>query len=113
MHRIAYLEEGAFFGELSLFDNYPRTATVAAETAAAMFCLDAVPFEAFLAKLGPDAMVRFYKSCAEDMVSRFRALNTDYINSQQQLWKLAMQKPAEAVSNESKAAEVSQKPASK
>jgi CRP-like cAMP-binding protein len=96
MHRIAILEEGAFFGELSLFDKHPRTATVAAESVCQMFYLDAERFERFLEDRGSDAKIRFYRQCAEELAQRFRILNSDYINSQQLLWKYALRKSDES-----------------
>lgn len=90
MHRIAYLETGNNFGELSLFDNSPRSASVCAETDCYMFYLDSQKFNEFLQKKGQDIKVRFYKTCAEDLVARFRNLNNDYIISQQLLWKYAL-----------------------
>jgi CRP-like cAMP-binding protein len=96
MHRIAILEEGSYFGELSLFDKHPRTATVAAESVCQMFFLDAEKFESFLEQRGPDAKVRFFRQAAEELAQRFRTLNTDYISSQQLLWKYALRKSDES-----------------
>ena len=92
--RLALLEEGANFGELSLFDNAPRSATVAAETVCYLFSLDADSFNKFLAEAGDDLQVRFFKTCAEELAVRFRRLNGDYINSQQLLWKYALRRDA-------------------
>ena len=95
MHRLAYLEEGATFGEISLFDNAPRSATVAADTHCYVFCLDAETFEEYLTSAGDDARIRFYKTCAEEMSERFRSINSDYIISQQLLWKYALRRTDE------------------
>jgi CRP-like cAMP-binding protein len=92
MHRIAMLEEGSNFGELSLFDPAPRAATVAAESICHMFYLDIAKFESSISAFGPEACVRFYRTCAEELAARFRILNADYINSQQLLWKHALRK---------------------
>ncbi len=96
MHRLALLEEGSNFGELSLFDQAPRTATVSAETTCHMFYLDATVFAEFLDQNGDSAKVRFYKACAEELVGRFRNLNSDYVSAQQLLWKYALRKPEDA-----------------
>jgi len=96
MHRIAYLDQGANFGELSLFDQAPRSASVAAEAVCHLFHLDADVFATYLTKAGEGPTSRFYKACAEELVSRFRKLNTDYITSQQQLWKYAFTKDKQA-----------------
>jgi CRP-like cAMP-binding protein len=94
MVRLAILEEGAAFGELSLFDSAPRSATVAADNACYLFQLDADAFSQFLADAGDDLQVRFFKTCAEELAMRFRMLNRDYINSQRLLWKHALRKTA-------------------
>lgn len=92
VHRLARLEKGTSFGELSLFDSAPRSATVSADTTCYLFQLDAPSFEAYLDVSGDNAKARFYKKCAEDMSERFRILNSDYINSQQLLWKYALRR---------------------
>ena len=90
--RLAVLETGAYFGELSLFDAAPRSATVTAETTCQVFVLDAEPFDNFLAQKGENLQLRFYRTCAEELVDRFRKLNNDYISSQHMLWRYAFRK---------------------
>lgn len=90
--RIATLDTGAHFGEFSLFDHTPRSATVTTETPCQVFVLEADRFEEFLAQLGDEIKVRFYRSCAEVLASRFRQLNNDYIHAQNLLWKHALRK---------------------
>lgn len=90
--RIATLDTGAQFGEFSLFDHAPRSATVTAESACRMFVLEAQAFEKFLSQKGDEVKVRFYRTCAEVISSRFRKLNNDYIHAQQLLWKHALRK---------------------
>lgn len=92
MVRLAILEEGSPFGEMSLFDSAPRSATVVAESKCWLFQLDAAAFNEFLHKAGPDLQVRFYKTCAEELAARFRVLNSDYINSQRLLWEHALRR---------------------
>jgi CRP-like cAMP-binding protein len=87
--RLAVLEAGAYFGELSLFDTAPRSATVTAETSCTCFVLDAQPFHDFLNLKGDNLQLRFFRTCAEELVDRFRKLNADYINSQHMLWRYA------------------------
>ncbi len=89
LSRLAVLEAGAYFGELSLFDTSSRSATVTAETSCHCFVLDAEAFHQYLTKSGENLQLRFYKTCAEDLVDRFRKLNSDYINSQNMLWRYA------------------------
>lgn len=92
MVRIAYLETGAAFGEMSLFENAPRSASVGAITPCYLFYLDVAVFESFLNEVGADAQIRFYKTCAQHMSERFRLINSDYIVSQQLLWKYALRR---------------------
>ncbi|NRA44795.1 MAG: cyclic nucleotide-binding domain-containing protein [Oligoflexales bacterium] len=95
MIRLAYLETGAAFGELSLFDDVPRSATVVAESSCYVFSLEEGPFNSYLDGRGDQLKARFYKKCAEEMVSRFRQQNSDYIISQKLLWAYALRKDEE------------------
>ena len=90
MHRIAYLDQGTSFGEMSLLDRASRS--VIGETDCFLFHLDASVFENFLEAAGDNLKSRFYKTCAEDLSERFRAINSDYITSQQLLWKYALRR---------------------
>lgn len=87
--RLAVLESGAHFGELSLFDSAPRSATVTAETTVQCFVLDAAEFASFLESMGENLQLRFFKTCAEELAIRLRNLNSDYISSQNILWRYA------------------------
>ena len=79
-------------GQLSLFDTAPRSASVMAESVCHMFYLDEKAFSGFMNQSGSDIKIRFFKTCAEDLVARFRQLNGDYIAAQQLLWKYALRK---------------------
>jgi CRP/FNR family cyclic AMP-dependent transcriptional regulator len=102
MLRLTHLESGSAFGELSLFDPWPRSATVIAETPCYLFFLSETAFSQFLDQEGENLQVRFYKKCAEEMVERFRSQNQDYVNSQLLLWQQAMQSPSEKASRSEK-----------
>ncbi len=95
LYRLTYLEEGSNFGEMSLFDNAPRSATVSCENECYLFELDTDVFMKFLETKGLDLKCRFYQTCAEELVSRFRQLNTDYLQSQKLLWRHALRLPSE------------------
>lgn len=90
--RLTMLEEGASFGELSLFDQAPRSATVVCESICHLFHLDAEKFIRFLEEQGGELQVRFYKTCAEHLAERFRTLNHDYLESQKLLWAHALRR---------------------
>ena len=90
--RIATLQKGAQFGELSFFDDSPRSATVVADTECHLFSLDAREFTKFLDKSPPEVKIRFYKKATEDLSHRVRNLNAEYLTSQQMLWKYVLRK---------------------
>ena len=92
MIRLAYLEQGDVFGELSLFDDTTRSATVTSEIPSEMFYLDITKFNSFLDSEQDDLKVRFYKKCAEEMAERFRLQNNDFILAQNLLWKYGLRK---------------------
>ena len=92
MHRLALLEAGAIFGEFSLFDSAPRSATVGCESSCFLFSLDAEIFENFMTKEGDNLKSRFLQKCVEELVERFRNTNADYLISQQLLWKYALRR---------------------
>lgn len=96
MRRIALLEEKSSFGEMSLFDDAPRSATVVAENTCHLFHLSKEAFHEFLESSKNDAALRFYQTCAEDLVERFRKLNSDYIKAQQLLWTHALSREKRA-----------------
>lgn len=90
--RLTYLEPGASFGELSLFDDAPRSATITAESTCTLFSLEQKGFQDYLNRKGDNLKARFYQKCAEDMTERFRKQNDDYIISQHLLWKHALRR---------------------
>lgn len=62
--KLATIGPGSFFGELSLLDREPRTATVTAETAMRLFVIDPKSFEALL-KNSPTFSRRLLEGLAE------------------------------------------------
>lgn len=90
MHLLAYLEEGNDFGELSLLDDAPRSATVIAEMPCKLFYLDAADLRNQLEALGDHVKADFYEHCAREIAYRLRVQNSDYIIAQKLLWKFAL-----------------------
>lgn len=90
---VAQLQEGSFFGEMSLIDDQPRSATVKALTNCQLFFISKEVFQQFL-KLAPTLQIRFQESCIRLLVGRLRELDDSYVTSQYQLWKTVMKREA-------------------
>lgn len=90
---VGQLRKGNFFGEMSLIDNNPRSATVKALTNTYVFHISKEVFNQFLAQ-SPNTMLKFYENCVRTLVSRLRELDDNYVISQYQLWKVALKKEA-------------------
>ena len=93
MYDIGQLRAGSAFGEMSLVDNNPRSATVRALTDCHLFFLSREAFQKFLST-SVDLRLRFYESCIRNIVQRLRQLDESYVISQYQLWKTALKKEA-------------------
>jgi CRP-like cAMP-binding protein len=92
---VGQLRSGSFFGEMSLIDDNPRSATVRALTDTQLFYVSKDAFMGFLSR-SSDLQVRFYTSCIGNLVKRLRDLNDDYVISQFQLWQVALTKEGES-----------------
>ncbi len=90
---VGQLRGGNFFGEMSLVDENPRSATVRALSNCYLFYISKDSFVAFLDR-SADLKVRFFEACVKTMVGRLRELDDNYVISQYQLWKTALQKEA-------------------
>jgi CRP-like cAMP-binding protein len=90
---VGQLRAGSFFGEMSLVDENPRSATVRALTDCHLFYISKDSFETFLGS-SSDLKTRFYESCVKNLVGRLRELDDNYVISQYQLWKTALKKEA-------------------
>jgi CRP-like cAMP-binding protein len=90
---IGQLRKGNFFGEMSLVDNNPRSATVKSLSECELLYISKEAFQALL-NHSPATKVRFYESCVKHLVARLRELDDNYVISQYQLWKIALKKEA-------------------
>jgi len=88
---VGQLRSGNFFGEMSLVDENPRSATVRALTDVQLFYISKETFNSFLER-SSDLKLRFYGACVRSLVARLRELDDNYVISQYQLWKVALQK---------------------
>lgn len=86
MHRA-----GTFFGELSLIDDNPRSATVTALSDCTLYYISKDKFMELLNQ-SADVKIRFYEACLKEIVNRLRDLTDNYVVSQYQLWKTAIKK---------------------
>lgn len=91
---IGQLRAGSFFGEMSLLDENPRSATVRAMTNCSLFYLSKESFLSLLDQ-NPDLKLRFYSDAVRNLVARLRELDDNYVISQFQLWQSALRKDTE------------------
>lgn len=90
---VGQLRRGSFFGEMSLIDNNPRSATVKALTDCQLFLINKEAFHRFLNQ-SAEIKLKFYDSCIKTLIGRLRELDDNYVISQYQLWKVALKKEA-------------------
>lgn len=88
---VGQLRKGSFFGEMSLVDNNPRSATVKALADCQLFYISKEAFTRFLNQ-SKDIQLRFFEACIKTLVGRLRELDDNYVVSQYQLWKVALSK---------------------
>jgi len=69
---LARAEAGDFFGEISLFDRSPRSATIQAETDVALYVLDREHLH-LLIEVNPRAAAAFFRSLVYVFIERLRA----------------------------------------
>ena len=77
---VATLEAGDFFGELSLFDQGPRSADVIANTDSVLFKLPAGEFQKMVAA-EPELAAPFLTAVCKTVAARMRADNKRYADS--------------------------------
>lgn len=90
---VGQLRQGSFFGEMSMIDDNPRSATVRALTPCTLFYISKESFMTFLSE-SHDRKLRFMESCVRLIINRLRELDDNYVVSQYQLWKTALLKEA-------------------
>ncbi len=81
---LSMLPAGAFFGELSLIDNLPRSASVTSVEDTEIFELSKADFDRLLSEEIVIAMT-FYRNCLNETFSRFRNAIANYAFSQHDL----------------------------
>ena len=69
---LARMGGGEFFGEMSLFDKSPRSATVQAEADSMLLCLDRASLQQ-LVEVSPRAAAAFFYALVEAFIQRLRA----------------------------------------
>jgi CRP-like cAMP-binding protein len=90
VYEVCHLGRQSHFGEMSLVDDQPRSATVRALIPTTLFHIDKVVFQKILDSR-PEMKIRFLENCVQDLVHRLRDVDENYVVSQYQLWKSAMQ----------------------
>ena len=73
---MAQLKEGGFFGEMSLLDDLPRTATVTANTPMVLFAINAADFGRFLDE-SPSVLRSILRTVSERLRSAEKAPSYD------------------------------------
>lgn len=94
-NKLATLGQGKSFGEMSLIDKRPRSATVATDTRTVVYHLDGTVWDNAMQN---DLRLRcqFFENCAMILSSRLRELDDEYILSQKQLWRIAISRAVSA-----------------
>lgn len=92
---IGQLGASNFFGEMSLIDDNPRSASVKTFSETDLFFISKESFNAFL-DTSPQLRLSFYANCVKTLVNRLRDLDDNYVASQYQLWESALKKESRA-----------------
>jgi len=89
VYDVGQIGAGGFFGEMSLIDEHPRSATVRALLPSRLLHVSKDRFMALLDS-NPGMKNKFHENCIKDLVKRLRELDENYVISQYQLWKTAI-----------------------
>lgn len=90
-HDVGQLGHGNFFGEMSLIDENPRSATVKTLTEASLFYISKSSFMGFIDPV-VDRKMNFLINAIRTLVTRFRELDENYVVSQYQLWRQLLER---------------------
>jgi CRP-like cAMP-binding protein len=93
---VGQLRTSNFFGEMSLVDDNPRSATVKTLTQCQLFYISKDAFTNFLDS-SKDIKLNFYQNCVKTIVNRLRELDDNYVISQYQLWQTVIKKEGGSV----------------
>ncbi len=88
---IGHLRAGNVFGELSLIDDNPRSATVRALTKTITYYIPKEQFKAYLEE-SAEIEHKFLTNCIRTLALMLREVNDKYVISQYQLWQNALGK---------------------
>ena len=81
-HVLAFLEEGEYFGEISLVDKAPRSASVYAARDSELLRINAKDFKNLIAG-NKEIERKFYKKFSEVLCERLRVTNENLTFSQE------------------------------
>lgn len=91
---VAQLGKGTAFGEMSLVDDSPRSASVRALVDTQTFYLSREEFDKFLNQ-NKDRKIKFMEGSMKLVISRLRELDENFIVSQYQLWRAVIKNEGE------------------
>ncbi|MBL8993610.1 MAG: SpoIIE family protein phosphatase [Spirochaetia bacterium] len=81
---LQYLYPGSYFGEFSLLDHMPRSASVTTTEEAELFCLSKSAFDRLL-EVNKSIATHFFRNCLTETFSRFRNITSSFTFSQRVL----------------------------
>jgi CRP-like cAMP-binding protein len=91
---IANLKRGNFFGEMSLIDESPRSASARSISYSEVLYINKDNFLTFLEEQS-SLKTKFYQNCTRQLIDRLRELGDNYVVTQYQLWRKALNKEIE------------------
>lgn len=95
VYDVGQLRKNNYFGEMSLVDEHPRSASVRALTRCQLLHISKDAFNQWLSRK-PERRGRFIEDCVKTLVVRIRELDENYVISQYQLWQSVLRSKKEA-----------------